>query len=129
MITPLTFRWSATGNDSQQVALPQDEQFLSVHFDFCAGILGEQNRIAFLDVEWDAVPFVIPFARPDRHHGALLWFFLGRLGEHDPASRDLFLFQGFHDHTVAQGFERYRHTCLLYWMGNSVLINSDMRRS
>src|SRR3990172_8306935 len=96
----------------QQVALFEDEELLAVHLELRAGGFGKEDDVAGADVHRNALATLIARARPDRDDGSLLGFFLGGLGQHEPAGSHFILLNGFHHHPVAEGFEIKCHLCL-----------------
>src|SRR5271157_5329007 len=107
-------------NNSKDVAFPHDEQFLAIHFDFRAGIFGEQNLVADGHVHRDAFARLVAVALADRKDHPLLGFFLGRFREHDAARGDLFLFNRFDHDPTAEGFEIKCHIRLLDQIGSAI---------
>src|SRR5574341_2642767 len=78
-------------DDRQQIALFEDEQFLAVHLELRAGILGKEHDVAGADVHRNTLARFIARAWPDRDDGSFLGFFLGGLVQHDPAGSHFFL--------------------------------------
>src|SRR3954471_12698020 len=75
----------AVFNDSENFVFAHDEEFLTIELDFLPGILPEQDQIPRLDVERDALAIVLRLAVSGGDDLALLWLFLGGVGDDDPA--------------------------------------------
>src|SRR5207237_5830459 len=67
-----------TRNDAKNFFLFHNEEILSIKFDLGAGVLAEQNAVAFLHREREQLTFIVGLALPDRDDSALLWFIFGR---------------------------------------------------
>ena len=89
------------------------EVLLAIELDFLAGVLAEQNGVAFLDVERRHLAVLLDLALADRDHLALLRLFLGRVRDDDAADLLLALFDARHDHAVVQGADAYLGCMLL----------------
>ena len=61
------------------------EVLVAVDFDLLARVLTEQDGVAGLDVERDALTVILRRAVADRDHLTLLRLFLGRVGDDDVA--------------------------------------------
>src|SRR5262245_44739524 len=77
-------------DDGEDVVFGHDEQFVAIDVDFVAGVRGEQNAVAFLDLERGSLAIVQELAVADAQDFALPRLFLGGVGQHD-AARGLFL--------------------------------------
>src|SRR5688572_16156441 len=77
--------------DCEHFVFAHDEKFLTVELDLLPGILPEEDAVARLDVERDALPVVLGFAVASRDDLALLRLLLGGIRDDDPAD-SLFAF-------------------------------------
>src|SRR4051812_47735514 len=66
----------AAFDDGQHLVLAHDEELVALEFDFLAGVLAEQDRVARFDVERHAFAVVLGLAAADGNHLALLRLFL-----------------------------------------------------
>src|SRR6266508_4246753 len=84
---------------------------------FGAAVFRDQHLVALLDREIDFLSIVIDFAGAQSDHFPLLWFFLGGIGDDDPAFFHFLLFDRLHQHPVSERF--YVNCChkllLLLW--------------
>ena len=70
-------------DDGEDFVFAEDEEFLIADLDFGAGVGGEDDFIAFFDLELGAFAGVEEFAIADGDDGAALGLFLGGFGEDD----------------------------------------------
>src|SRR5690606_21573527 len=78
-------------NDRQDVLLAEDQQLLVVDLQLSARILREQDVVADLDVQRNALLAVlVEPARTHRQHLTALRLLLGRIRKDDPTLRHLF---------------------------------------
>jgi hypothetical protein len=75
----------AAVDDGQHFILAQDEVLLAVDLDLLARVLAEEDQIARLDVEGDALAFVVQLAVAGRDDLALLRLLFGRFRDDDPS--------------------------------------------
>jgi hypothetical protein len=99
----------------------QDEQLVLLELELGAGILGEKDLFALLDIGHDTLARVEDAARADSQDPALLGLFLGRVGQHDAAPGDLLALEGLDHDAVAQRAQiETRHgdasSSLLWWL-------------
>ena len=99
----------SVGHDGQQVALTDDEVLVSIQLDFSARVLGEEHRIADLDVHLDALAAVEHPAGPDRQDRTLLGLLACCIRQDDTAGGHLVLGLRLDDDSVAEWFECDRH--------------------
>ena len=68
-------------DNSEQVALAQDEQFLAIQFDFRARVLGKQHDVTGFYIHGDALAVLVTVTRSSCNHrtasGVFLWQFRG----------------------------------------------------
>ena len=69
----------------QDFVFTHDEVFVPIELDLLAGVLAEQNAVACLHVERDALAIVFGLAMTHRDDFALLRLFLRAVGDNDPA--------------------------------------------
>ena len=69
----------------QDVVFTHDEVFVPIERDLLAGVLAEQNAVAGLHVERDALAIVFGLAMTHRDDFAVLRLFLRAVGDNDPA--------------------------------------------
>src|SRR3954462_3396220 len=72
-------------DDRKDFVLAHDEVFLAIELDLLARVLAEENAVAGLDVERDALAVVLDLAGAGRDNFALLGLFLGGVGDDDAA--------------------------------------------
>src|SRR5262249_43623071 len=89
----------------ENVVLGHDEVLFAVDSDFIAGVGGEQDAVAFLDLELGAAAVFEQLAVAEAEHLALLGLFLGRVGQDDAARRLLFRFEALDHKLVVQGYD------------------------
>ena len=76
-----------------------------------AGVGGEQDDVADLDLELATLAVLRDPALAHREHLALLRLVLGGVGQNDPAGRRVLGLFPLNDHAIAQRLEIHRH-CL-----------------
>ena len=81
----LLFLGVAVFNDREHFVFAHDEEFLTIELDLLPGILPEQDEVAGLDVERDALAVVLRLAVAGGDDLALLRLFLGGVRDDDPA--------------------------------------------
>jgi hypothetical protein len=109
---------------AEDVGLMHDEELLAVDLHLAAGILAEQNLIAHLDVEGDALATFIALAFADGDDLATLGLLLGRVGNDDTANRLLIGFLvALHEDAVVKG--THRHVANLQRVYVNCLANTD----
>ena len=79
-------------DDAEHFVFAHDEVFLTIELDFLSGVLAEEDEVAGLDVERDALAVVLRLAVAGGDDFALLRLLLGGVGDDDPAD---FLFAFF----------------------------------
>src|SRR6185295_13863305 len=87
---------------AEDVFLAHDEILRAVDGDLGAGILAEQDAIAFLQVELVQLSVVVDLPLTDRHDLAFLRFLFGGIGDDDPARGLFFFLDALHDYPVLQ---------------------------
>src|SRR5581483_10646319 len=80
------------GDNSQNFFFAHDDEFFAIQLDLCAGILAEQNAVAFLHIQRADLPFFADFALAHRNDLALLRLVLGGIGDNDSTASGLTLF-------------------------------------
>src|SRR3954471_12331064 len=98
----LLFLGVAVFNDSENFVFAHDEEFLTIELDLLSGILSEEDEVARLDVQRDALAVVLRLAVTGGDHLALLGFFLGGVGDDDPADLLLAFLDAGDDDAVVQ---------------------------
>src|SRR5712692_3944616 len=81
----LLFLFLGAFDDGQHFVLAHDEVVLPIELDLLAGVLAEENEVAGLHVERDALPVVLDLAGTGRDDLPLLRLLLGGIGDDDPA--------------------------------------------
>src|SRR5207249_5380334 len=94
--------WSSLLEDGEDVFLAQDQVVLAVDLDLVAGVLAEQDAVALLDVEGDALAVVVDLAGADRLDRRALRLFLRRVRDDDPADLLLALFLALDEDPIVQ---------------------------
>src|SRR5439155_22437798 len=99
------FRSCELFDHGEDVITVEDFVFLAVQFDFSAAVFADQHAVALPDFEGNFLAIVAGLAGAERHNPALHRFFLGSIGNDDPAllAFRLFLFERFHENPIAQG--------------------------
>ena len=90
-------------DDAEDFFLAHDEVLLAVDLDLLAGVLAEQDGVAFLDVERRDLAVLLDLALADGDDLALLRLFLGGVGDDDAADLLFAFFDALHDDAVVQG--------------------------
>src|SRR5690349_6346873 len=90
-------------DNAQNFLFAHDQVFLAMELDLLAGVLAEEHRVAFLDVERRDLAVLLDLALADSDDLALLWLFLGGVRDDDPADLLLALFDPLNDHAIVQG--------------------------
>src|SRR5438045_6552212 len=72
-------------HDRENVFLAHDHQLFAVEFDFGSGVAGEDDFVAFLDAEGGALAAIQALAVAQSEDLAAFGFFLGAVGQDDPA--------------------------------------------
>src|SRR5215471_642727 len=91
-------------DDAEDVVLAHDQVILIVDFDFGAAVFRDQHLVALLHREIDFLSLVIDFTGAESDHFPLLWFFLGGIGDDDPAFFHFLLFNRLHQHPISERF-------------------------
>src|SRR5499427_1074592 len=87
---------------AHDVGLLHDHQLLAVELDFGAGPFPEQHAVSGLDVERMHLSVFPAGTRPDSDDLTFHWFFLGGVGNDDPARRLRLLLDAPHEHAIVQ---------------------------
>src|SRR5512137_1610398 len=90
-----------SGDDGEQVAGGEDQVLLALQLDLGAAVLRVHDLVSHLDVEGDALAFLVLTGAHGQYF-AQLGLLLGGVGDHQAALADLEVFLGLDDHTVAQ---------------------------
>jgi hypothetical protein len=98
----LLLGFRAVLDDRKDLVLAHDQILLAVELDLLPRVLAEQDRVAGLDVERQALAFVGRLAVAGRDDAALLRLLLGGVGDDDPADPLLFFFPALDDDAVAE---------------------------
>src|SRR5438046_1636393 len=99
-------------DNRQDFVLAEDEVLLAVDLDVRARVLAEEDLVSGLDVEGDLGPVLEDLAVTDGDDLAFLGFFLGGVGDDDPALDRLLLFDALDDQAVVQ-WPNFHAKCLL----------------
>ena len=95
-------RCSAAVDDGQHFVLAHDEVLLAIELDFLARVLAEEDQIARLDIERDALAVVVHLAVAGGDDLALLRLLFGRVRDDDPADFLLAFFKAPNDEPIVQ---------------------------
>src|SRR5262245_38368332 len=87
---------------AEDFVLTHDEELLAVDLDLLARVLAEENGVARLDVQRYALAIVLRLAGAGCDDFALLWFFLGGVGDDDPADLLFPFLDALNDDAVVQ---------------------------
>src|SRR5438552_2363170 len=103
-------------DDAEDVVLAHDQVRLIVDLDFSAAVFRDQHLVAFFHGEFDLLSLFVHLPRAESDDFALLRFFLGGIGNNDPALFCFLLFNRLHQHPIAERF--YVNIChkrLVFW--------------
>src|SRR5437762_963702 len=89
-------------DNAEDFLFAHDEVLLAVHLDFLAGVLAEENRVPFLDVERRDLSILFDLALAHSDDLALLRLLLGGIGDDDPADFLFAFLEALHDDAVVQ---------------------------
>src|SRR5213594_3406473 len=89
-------------DDAEDVVLAHDQIILIINFDFGAAVFRDQHPIALLHREIDFLSFLVHFPGAQSNHFPLLRFFLGGIGDDDPAFFYFLLFERLHQHPISE---------------------------
>src|SRR5688572_9182152 len=98
-------------DDAHDVGLLHDQEFFAVDLHFRARPFAEQDAVADLHIEGDALAVFIAGAGADADHFAFLRLLLGRVRNDDAALGLLFFLHALYEHAVVQG-TKARHWVL-----------------
>src|SRR3984893_12205688 len=87
-------------NDGQHLVLAHDEVLLAIELDLLARVLAEEDQIARLDIEGNALALVVDLGVAGREGPAFLRLLFGRAGDDDPADLLLALFEALNDEPI-----------------------------
>src|SRR5699024_10396350 len=87
-------------DDGEHVTSGQDEEFLTGVLDFGATVFGEQDDVAFGNVNADAFAVFSNAAWAHCNDFSFLWFFLGGIGDDQTGSSGLLIVLLFYNYTV-----------------------------
>src|SRR5688500_71501 len=102
-------------DDREDVVLGHDHEFFAVELDFGAGVAGEDDLVALLDVDGGAFAGFEAFAFADAEDLAALGLFLGGVGEDDAGLGLGFGFHALDEDLVAERTEFGHDSMLLAW--------------
>src|SRR5205807_1392714 len=77
-------------DDGEDFVLAKDRVLNVVELDLGAGVLSDQDRVALLDVEFDALAVIVELSFADGDDLGLLRLLFGRVGDDDAATNGLF---------------------------------------
>src|SRR5215472_12665726 len=97
--------------DAEHFILFHDQVLFAVELDFAAGVLAEENVVAFLNVKREGLALFVLAALAHGDDFALLRFVLGGIGNDDAAASGVSFFQTTHQDAVVQGSELCCHSC------------------
>src|SRR5438034_8517234 len=97
--------------DAEDVLLLHDEVLLAVELDLAAGVLAEEDSVAFLHREREILAVVVDFAGAHGDDLALLRLLLGGVGEDEAAVLCVLLLEALDEHAVMERSQR-RLLCL-----------------
>ena len=75
----------ALSDNAEDVVLAHDQITLSVNFDFCSAVFGDEDLVPLFHGELDDFSVFIAFARSESDDFPFLGFFLGGIGNDDTA--------------------------------------------
>src|SRR5438093_5840492 len=94
--------WSSLLENGEDVFLAQDQVVFAVDLDLVAGILAEQDAIALLDVQRNALPVLVDLPGADRLDRRALRLLFRRVRDDDPADLLLALFLALDEDPIVQ---------------------------
>src|SRR5438093_4435845 len=103
-LAAISFLLLRLSDDAEDVVLAHDQVILIVDFDFGAAVFRDQHLVALFHREIDFLSVFIDFSGAKRDHFPLLWFFLGGIGDDDPAFFCFLLFERLHQHPISEWF-------------------------
>src|SRR4051812_25186122 len=112
--------------DAEDVFLLHDEVVLAVQLDLAAGVLAEQDSVAFFERQRAVLPLVGDGAGADSDHLALLRLLLGGVGNDDATPLLIALFEALDENTVMQRAQR-RLDCLSHRMPSLDVVTVEPR--
>src|SRR5437870_9107630 len=120
-LAAISFLLLRLSDDAEDVVLAHDQVILIVDFDFGAAVFRDQHLVALFHREIDFLSVFIDFSGAKRDHFPLLWFFLGGIGDDDPAFFCFLLFERLHQHPISEWFyvnccHRLFFTPLFFWL-------------
>src|SRR5271166_1781758 len=104
----LFFFLAGAGQDAEHFLFAHDDEVFTIQLDFGAGILPEQDAVAFFDSEGTDLAVLVDLALAGRHHFALLRLFLGRVGDDDATAGGFAFCNAPHQNAVMERGE-FRH--------------------
>src|SRR6185503_15682726 len=106
--------------DAEDVFLLHDEVLFAIQRDLAPRVLAEQDPVARLHREGNALPFFGHPAGPDGDDLAFLGLLLGGVGDHDAAALDLSLLEALHQNAVVERTKGRLH-CLSHGVDTSLV--------
>ena len=103
--------------DAEDVLLFHDEVLLAVQLDLAAGILAEEDSVAFLHREGEVLAVVVDLAGADGDDLALLRLLLGGVRDDEVAVLLVLLLEALHENAVMERAQRRLHHCLSHSAG------------
>src|SRR5437879_1756819 len=101
-LAAISFLLLRLSDDAEDVVLAHDQVILIVDFDFGAAVFRDQHLVALFHREIDFLSVFIDFSGAESDNFPLLWFFLGGIGDDDPAFFHFLLFERLHQHPIAE---------------------------
>src|SRR5437867_12254030 len=101
-LAAISFLLLRLSDDAEDVVLAHDQVILIVDFNFGAAVFRDQHLVALFYREIDFLAVFIDFARAKSNDLPLLWFFLGGIGDDDPALFHFLLFERLHQHPISE---------------------------
>src|SRR5690625_4112945 len=109
-------------DNSQHVTSGQDQVFLATVFNFGSAVFGEQDDVAFGNVDGDAFAIIGYAARANSYDFPFLWFFLCSIGNDKARSSGLFGGQWFNYDAVLKRLDGDSHESLLLMQKVNILL-------
>src|ERR1700678_705945 len=106
------FLFGRADQDAEHFLFAHDDEILAIKLDFRAGILAEQDAVAFLHVERAYLAFFVDLALAGRNHFAFLRLLFRRVRDNDSTAGGFAFFNAPHQNAVMER-GKFRHGCKL----------------
>src|SRR5579884_2376749 len=94
---------SRLSDHSENIIFLENEVLFTIQLELCPTILGEQDTITHVQINWCTVAVIKQTPTANRDHSPLLGLLFGCIRDNDATLGDFFLGRRFHDHAVPNG--------------------------